>query len=78
VPNGFEKALWRAAAHTGDSDSTAAITGNLIGAMVGVSGLPSAWLAELELKEVIERMTTDLHRSMILGLELDHDAYPPL
>lgn len=45
------QALWRAAAHGGDSDSTASITGNLLGAMGAV--LPAAWLDELELHDVI-------------------------
>jgi ADP-ribosyl-[dinitrogen reductase] hydrolase len=47
-------ALWRAAAHGGDSDSTASIAGNLIGAAFGARALPPAWLEELELRDVIE------------------------
>jgi ADP-ribosyl-[dinitrogen reductase] hydrolase len=76
-PRAVENTLWRAAVHSGDSDSTAAITGNLLGAMVRVDGLPKRWLAALELRDVIERIAADLHRSMILGEDLDHDAYPP-
>jgi ADP-ribosylglycohydrolase len=47
--------LWRAAAHGGDSDSTAAIAGNLIGAARGVAALPRAWLDAVELRDVIDR-----------------------
>ena len=45
--------------HSGDSDSTGAICGNLLGAMWGTSAIPGEWLAELELREVIEQLTRD-------------------
>ena len=77
APDAVEKTLWRAAAHSGDSDSTAAITGNLLGAMLGAGGLPKRWLETLELRDVIERLATDLHRATILEKDLDTEAYPP-
>ena len=42
--------------HDGDSDSTGAIAGNLLGAMHGEELIPETWLAELELREVIAGM----------------------
>jgi ADP-ribosyl-[dinitrogen reductase] hydrolase len=69
--------LWRAAAHGGDSDSTASMTGNLLGAMRGTDALPNAWLEALELREVIDRVACDLFASAIVGCELDHESYPP-
>jgi ADP-ribosylglycohydrolase len=45
--------------HSGDSDSTGAICGNLLGAMHGTKAIPPEWLAELELRDVIERVTGD-------------------
>ena len=70
-------ALWRAVAHAGDSDSTGSLTGNLLGAMHGRESLPPAWLADLELREVIERMAMDLHATFVLGLEPELHRYPP-
>lgn len=46
--------------HDGDSDSTGAIAGNLLGTMFGVEAIPQAWLEDLELRAVIEELTTDL------------------
>lgn len=46
--------------HSGDSDSTGSITGNILGAMWGTSALPSDWLNELELREVITTIADDL------------------
>jgi len=52
---GFAEATWQAAAHDGDSDSTAALTGQLLGAQRGTDALPAGWLATLELRALIER-----------------------
>lgn len=60
APRGVEDALWRAALHGGDSDSTAAIAGNLLGAVVGVDGLPPAWVAAVELSELVDRLAREL------------------
>jgi len=76
-PAAIESALWRAAAHSGDSDSTAAITGNLLGAMVGQDGLPARWLEQLELRDTIERIAIDLCRTWIEHEELSFEDYPP-
>ena len=40
--------------HSGDSDSTGSITWNILGALLGKGAIPNAWLAKLELAEVIE------------------------
>jgi ADP-ribosyl-[dinitrogen reductase] hydrolase len=42
--------------HSGDCDSTAAITGSLLGTMLGADAIPSPWLAELEVRDEIERL----------------------
>lgn len=44
--------------HSGDSDSTGSITGNLLGVLGGEPRLRPDWLAALEGREVIERLTT--------------------
>jgi len=70
-------ALWKSVAHAGDSDSTGSLTGNLLGAMFGRECLPDAWLHDLEMREVIERVANDMHASFVLGLEPALDRYPP-
>lgn len=56
----FAEAIAVAALHAGDSDSTAAFTGQLLGAAHGVAVLPPRWLECLELRDVIEQVATDL------------------
>lgn len=51
--------LLMAVNHSGDSDSTGAICGNILGAAWGVDAIPAEWLSELELREVIERLSMD-------------------
>ncbi len=54
------KALIAAVNHDGDSDSTGAITGNILGARVGMEGITADWMDDLELKDTILEMGTDL------------------
>jgi ADP-ribosylglycohydrolase len=68
VANNFKHGVLLAVNHDGDSDSTGAITGNLLGTMYGVKAIPKQWLAQLELQEVIEEIATDLYEFPEWGL----------
>ncbi len=57
----FARGVLLAVNHSGDSDSTGAITGNLLGLMLGAKEIPEKWLAELELRVEIEVMAGDLY-----------------
>lgn len=46
--------------HSGDSDSTGAIAGNLLGAMLGEQAIPEQWLATLELRAELEALANDV------------------
>src|SRR5262245_45518314 len=56
----FIRGVLLAVNHSGDSDSTGAITGNLLGMMLGIDAIPEKWLAELELRAEIEAVAIDL------------------
>jgi ADP-ribosylglycohydrolase len=56
----FEDALPLAVTHSGDSDSTGSIAGNLLGALFGEGAIPGRWLAPLELRDEIRTVATDL------------------
>ncbi|MBO4687341.1 MAG: ADP-ribosylglycohydrolase family protein [Clostridiales bacterium] len=56
----FSSAIIAAVNHSGDSDSTGAITGNIVGAMVGYSAIEEKWKADLELRDVLLEMADDL------------------
>ena len=58
--NDFSRGIRLAVNHSGDSDSTGAITGNILGALLGINAIPKKWLEELELREVIEVIARDL------------------
>ncbi len=56
----YRKAVTASVNHSGDSDSTGSITGNILGASLGLSSIPADWLDKLELREVITRAADDL------------------
>ncbi|EHP42635.1 hypothetical protein OR16_13319 [Cupriavidus basilensis OR16] len=60
VARDFRHGVVLAVNHDGDSDSTGAITGNLLGALLGVEAIPPEWLAPLELRDVIAELADDL------------------
>ena len=57
----FSKGVLLAVNHSGDSDSTGAITGNILGLKLGKKGIPETWIRDLELKNVIEQIALDLY-----------------
>lgn len=56
----IDRTLIAAVNHNGDSDSTGAIAGNIIGAQVGLSGIPAKYTENLELLDLIIEVADDL------------------
>ena len=59
----FDRALIASVNHSGDSDSTGAVTGNILGAHLGLEGIPRKYREGLELKEVLLEVADDLCRA---------------
>ncbi|MCF6474517.1 ADP-ribosylglycohydrolase family protein [Nonomuraea sp. MG754425] len=60
VEPSVERALLLSVNHSGDSDSTGSVCGNLLGALNGAAELPDGWLAPLEGRDTIERLAAEL------------------
>lgn len=58
--NDFSKGIIAAVNHSGDSDSTGAVTGNILGALAGYENIDEKWKNNLELHDVIAEMSEDL------------------
>lgn len=71
----FEDGVVMAVNITGDSDSTGAITGNILGARMGAGSIPDRWREPLELREVIEAIADDL--CGIGDWLLNDSSFPP-
>ena len=56
----FSAGIIAAVNHAGDSDSTGAITGNILGALIGYEAMEEKWKKNLELSDVIMEMADDL------------------
>ena len=61
--NDFSKALTVSVNHKGDSDSTGAVTGNIMGAWTGYGKIEDKWKKHLELTEIIDEIAQDICRS---------------
>ena len=58
----FEKAMIASVNHGGDSDSTGAVTGNILGAAKGYDAIPEHFKFDLQLHDVILHVADDLWR----------------
>ena len=61
----FEKAIIASVNHAGDTDSTGAITGNILGAAIGYEALPEFYKKDLELHDVIIHVADDLYEGRV-------------
>lgn len=59
----FDKAMIAAVNHKGDSDSTGAVAGNILGARLGLAGIPAKYTEKLELKDVILKVADELYEA---------------
>ena len=59
--NDFTRALIASVNHSGDSDSTGSITGNILGAYVGYNRIPTSLIDDIELFDVLTVIAEDLY-----------------
>lgn len=71
----FKKAVTVAVNHDGDSDSTGAITGNILGAYLAMDAIPENWINAVELQDVAYKLADDLLLAR-QGKEISWDLYP--
>ena len=65
--NSFEDAIVSSVNHSGDSDSTGAICGNIIGLLLGRNAIPEHYTKDLELLDIIEEMASNLVTGCIIN-----------
>ena len=76
VARDFAHGVLAAVNHSGDSDSTGAIAGNLLGAIHGYGAIPQRWVRELEAREVIEALCRDFNAVYVAEQPPDPEADP--
>ena len=70
----FSGGIIAAVNHKGDSDSTGAVTGNILGALLGYKAIDEKWKKDLELKDVILEMADDIcHGCQLSGYRESED-----
>ena len=63
----FSAGIIAAVNHRGDSDSTGAVTGNILGALLGYEKIDDKWKKDLELSDVILEMADDLCHGCLMS-----------
>lgn len=63
----FSAGVTAAVNHGGDSDSIGAVTGNILGAIIGYEAIEEKWKSSLELADVILEMADDLCHGCQMG-----------
>lgn len=74
-PDDFDRALIASVNHSGDSDSTGAVTGNILGAKLGLAGIPQKYTNNLELVDIIQEIADDLWHDCKID-EYTYDSDP--
>lgn len=62
----FEDAIVSSVNHSGDSDSTGAICGNIMGMLLGRKAIPDYYTKDLELLDIIEEIAVDLFTGCLI------------
>ncbi|MDZ7612776.1 MAG: ADP-ribosylglycohydrolase family protein [Flavobacteriaceae bacterium] len=80
-PDDFREGVLLALNHSGDCDSTASITGNLLGLMNGVKSIPATWIDNLRERRLVNQMAVDLFLRVKGGFKEEDpewsEKYPP-
>ena len=63
----FSAGVIAAVNHRGDSDSTGAVTGNILGALLGYEAIEEKWKKDLEIRDVILEMADDLCHGCLMS-----------
>ncbi len=66
----FEDAIIASVNHGGDSDSTGAVTGNILGAALGYNAIPQFYKEDLEMHDLILHMADDLYRGEVTKMRI--------
>ncbi len=80
VTSDFRTGVLLAVNHSGDSDSTGSMVGNLMGAALGLGSVPAEWLTGLDARPIVERVAHDLAAAFAMNSDdanWDLNAYPP-
>ncbi len=69
--NDYKKGVLYAVNHSGDSDSTGSITGNILGLINGIENIPEKWNNNLKNLDIVKQVSEDLH------IQVKGDTYNP-
>lgn len=63
--NDWKAATLAAVNHSGDSDSTGSICGDILGAALGVEAIPAEWIEQMENRALLEKTAADMYAAFV-------------
>lgn len=80
--NNYKNGVLAAVNHSGDSDTTGAITGAILGTMLGIESIPSRWAKNVEGAEKIKKIANDMFKYIVKNQDIryrsaEYYEYPP-
>lgn len=73
--NDFRKGVLFAVNHSGDSDSTGSITGNILGLNNGLKQIPIKWIRKLIAQNIVKEMGEDIHQKIVNTKDKNHKQW---
>ncbi|MEX1133728.1 MAG: ADP-ribosylglycohydrolase family protein [Acidimicrobiia bacterium] len=73
----YREGVLLAVNHSGDSDSTGSIAGQILGATLGADAIPAEWTDGLGFRSVVERVAGDLYGAFYEDRVFSAEEYPP-
>lgn len=74
-PKNFEKGVLLSVNHSGDSDSTGSISGNILGAMLGMKSIPVILLENLQCRDIVNQIADDMIRYRAVHTEEEIETW---
>jgi ADP-ribosylglycohydrolase len=71
----YERGVQLAVNHSGDSDSTGSLTGNILGMINGTGSIPEQWIRNLEGNDIVAAVGNDLYTWIKDGSKSQGDAW---
>ena len=71
----FSAGVLAAINHSGDSDSTGAITGNILGVIHGIKGIPEKWITNLKYVHILREISGDFYECMNGQMDYPDDRW---
>ncbi|MBQ8887388.1 MAG: ADP-ribosylglycohydrolase family protein [Candidatus Gastranaerophilales bacterium] len=73
-PDNYKKTIITAVNHSGDSDTTGAVAGNICGAYIGINKMPRSWIENIEHSSLLDKYAKDIYQVININSKKSSDT----